>query len=110
MGPAEGMADVARVGTSGSRDRTVTGPGGQTVLREMCASVFVSLYTRVCIHVPNACSWLRLGLCVPQLCAQSQCWALEEGCGGPSGFWVRGAITPTQAVPVPDNSHLLIAH
>lgn len=102
MGPAEGMADMASAGIPGSGTRLLPGLGWvDTGLRGMC----VLVYRQLCAHVPCACVWL-LGLCVRQLCTQSGCWALGKRLLRP--LRMPGAITPAQALPAPDNSHLLI--
>lgn len=74
-----------------------------TGLRGMC----VLVYRQLCAHVPCACL-LLLGLCVRQLCTHSGsgCWALGRRLLRP--LRMLGAITPAQALPAPDNSHLLI--
>lgn len=61
----KGMADMASTGIPGSRDKAVAGPGlgGHSAQEDVHAGAFVSLYRRLCAHVPYACSRL-LGLCV----------------------------------------------
>lgn len=63
--------------------------------------MFVSLCMQVCVHVLWACLWSHLCLCVPRPWAQSGGWG--------TGKRQLGAITPSQAWPAPDHSHLLIA-
>ena len=102
MGPAEGMADMQVQGFQAQGTRLLPGLGWvDTGLRGMC----VLEYRQLCAHVPCACLQL-LGLCVRQLCTQSGCWALGRRLLRP--LRMLGAITPAQALPAPDNSHLLI--
>lgn len=54
------------------------GVGTHSVLRDTFVVVFLSLYTLVCMHVLYTCLWQCL--CVYQLCARSECGALEKDC------------------------------